>query len=127
MGFDVYRRTAADCGDPVRVNDTPYPRGLPNYMHVDEPPAEEILYEYKVVFVDDQRKPVDPNYPEWAFCDPCSQESWASCPEFSAPLVHGEVRDNLIWLRVDPNCPGTCLLRHLPHRSMARGAERLRG
>jgi hypothetical protein len=60
------------------------------------------MYRYDVRLVDANHQEI----PWWLFCDPCFTFAWESCPQYSAPLVHGTLESNLplwLWLRA---CPG---------------------
>ncbi len=109
VGYDVMRRSLAQCGSPVRLNASPYPRvpGVTHgYTYTEPPPAPGTTFEYRVVLVDANRQPVtlDP-----VSCDFCGSASvnWASCPEFSAPLTQGTLED-LGWALIVQPCGDGC-------------------
>lgn len=107
VGWDVVRRTIADCSAFVRVNATPYPRtpGATETFTFSEPaPVRHALIEYRVVPVDAARQPVQLYAYE---CDGCALPGYVTCPDLSAPLAVGKVTD-LGWAVMVMPCAGTC-------------------
>jgi hypothetical protein len=91
VGFDVLRRSVADCGPFVRVNDQPYPREPGqsyNYTYTESPPERRTTYMYRVIAVDANRQQLSVPC-EW----PCLGYTWASSPRFSAPATQGTLSD----------------------------------
>lgn len=108
VGFDVRRRTVANCGAWVRVNAEPFPRTpgkSETYNLVDVAPVTGTLLEYQVLAVDAERNEV-PLGPECDFW--CSPSAWVSCPDQSAPLTHGTIDDDMGWALLIVPCASTC-------------------
>ena len=108
VGYDIYRRAAATCGDWVRVNPDPFPR-LAGQTHggsfLDSPPVLSSSYQYDVRPVDATRAPVAMGFPD---CEPpCPPPAYAACPDLSAPLVVGTVTD-LGWAVMLTPCATGC-------------------
>src|SRR5262245_4185656 len=55
-GFDVLRRSVGECGPYATVNAQPFPRQASNDYFEVPPPGK--MYEYRVVFVDENRQEV---------------------------------------------------------------------
>jgi hypothetical protein len=108
VGYDVQRRSVADCGAFTRVNDTTFPRTVgANHTHtyVEAAPATETTFEYRVIYVDANHQPVTMIMPDR---DPFSvEQAWVSSPDRSAPATEGLLSDWGWALGVDP-CPQTC-------------------
>lgn len=104
VGYDVLRRSLADCGEFVRVNAEPFPR-LPGVLHghtfAEVPPVANVTYHYRVILVDANRNEVSLG----SDCDCGGNEGWAGCPE--TPLTHGTLEDWGWALNVLP-CPDGC-------------------
>jgi hypothetical protein len=109
IGYDVYRRTPADCGAWVRITSDPVPRVV-GQTHtatvVDTPPESGPLCEYRVWMVDAARQQVLLGPTDCS--PPCSPPAYASCPALASPLVVGTVSD-LGWAVLLSPCSGTCL------------------
>jgi hypothetical protein len=110
VGFDVYRRTVADCGPTVRVNLVPFPREPGHsysYTYTESPPAQRTLYEYWAVFVDADRNPVFFSSPP---CYPCASNAYGTSPPLSAVATKGTLEDWGWTLALVP-CATTCYPR----------------
>jgi hypothetical protein len=108
-GYDLYRRSAEDCGAWVRVNPEPFHRTMgvsESFTFVDTPPAPQ-AYEYEVMLVKDDRTQAPyPDYRECGFwC--CTQRAFAGCPVASVPVAHGLLVD-WGWTLAVERCSGTC-------------------
>ena len=94
VGYDVLRRSVAECGPLLRVNDDPFPH-VPgagdSYTYTEVPPTPRTTYEYQVVFVDTKHQQV--SRPPLSCDIPCIDRDWASCPQYSAPLTEGTLED----------------------------------
>ncbi len=107
IGYDVLRRSQADCGPFVRVNATPYPRNPgvnESFSFTETPAANATTYHYQVILVDAGRNQL---FLGPQACDCSSHWGWASCPEFSAPIAHGTLTD-LGWAVLIQPCPDEC-------------------
>lgn len=107
VGYDVYRRSLADCGGLERVNAAPYPRtpgASEGFTYTEVPPATGTTYNYEVFLVDAARQQVflDP-----VACDCASHHGWASAPAFSAPITQGTLND-LGWALYIQPCADGC-------------------
>lgn len=111
VGYDMMRRSVADCGDWVRLNPEIVPR-IVGQTHggvfVDASAGSSVTWEYRVVPVDAAHQPVIMLSPD---CEPpCVPLSWASCPEASAPIALGRVTDHGQpggFIFIEP-CAGSC-------------------
>ena len=106
LGYDVLRRSLADCGSFVRVNAEPFvriPGANQSYAYTEAPPASHTTFKYRVIPVDANRQEVSLG----ASCDLCAEDGWASCPDFSAPLTQGTLLD-LGWALVVEPCVDGC-------------------
>lgn len=107
-GYDVYRRSMADCGAWVRVNDVPYPRTMgasESFTHVDAPPPSQ-PWEYRVMLVTDDRQQAP--YPSFEAWDMGSwANTYAGCPEALVPVTRGMLQDGG-WTIYLNGCPGSC-------------------
>ena len=105
VGYDLLRRSLSECGPPVRVNDTPFPRvvGTTHGHTFTEPaPSAGTEFEYQIILVDANRQQVSLNGVE---CDCGGRVSFTSCPELSAPITQGTIEDWGWTLFVSP-CGG---------------------
>lgn len=107
-GFDLYRRSAADCGPWVRLTADPIPRLAGQSQQgtlLDTPPAGATQYQYDLWMVDAQRVRM---YPAFPACEPpCPPPAFASCPGLSAPAILGTV-DDWGWAVLLTSCAGSC-------------------
>jgi len=93
VGFDVLRRSTADCSYFTRLNDQPFPRVLdqPASGSYDDATAVPFTpYEYRIVLVDAARNPVTVGVSD---CEPCNQSVWASRIDAQAPATVGTLQD----------------------------------
>lgn len=111
VGYDMMRRSVADCGEWVRLNPEIVPRVVGQThggVFVDASAGTAVTWEYRVVPVDAAHQPVIMLSPD---CEPpCVPLSWASCPEASAPIVVGRVIEFGSpggFLFIEP-CAGSC-------------------
>jgi hypothetical protein len=108
VGYDVLRRSLAECGPFVRVNAEPFPRVLgatESFTYREAAPAPMTTFEYRLAYVDANRQPVVLGV---SACDDCAFAlAWASCPQYSAPLTQGTLGDWGWALYVQPTT-GTC-------------------
>lgn len=105
VGYDVYRRSAAQCGSFVRVNDTIVPRvAVPIDTHsVADPGASPgVAYHYRIVPVDANRDPV-----VLPICD-CFTDVWTNCPQASTTAIQGTIYDDWGWALAIMPCAGSC-------------------
>ena len=93
VGYDVYRRRLDDCNSWTRVNAAMVPRpagmGYSQHQITDTPPLSNVMYEYRVDFVDALRNPAICA----GLCGLCSRYSRASVPALSAPITHGRIEE----------------------------------
>lgn len=105
VGYDVWRRSLADCGAFVRVNAAPFPRAgtTESLTYTEVPPASGTTFQYQVRLVDANRQQL---FLDAIACDCIAHDAWASCPQMSVPLTQGTLQD-LGWaLLVQPCAPG---------------------
>src|SRR5262249_8706017 len=104
VGYDVLRRSLSDCGDFVRVNAEPFartPGQTESFAYSEVPPATGTTFQYRVVLVDASRQQLA----IIPACDLCAPNAWVSCPELSAPIAQGTLRDQGWALFIQP-CAG---------------------
>ena len=117
VGFDVLRRSTADCSYFTRLNDQPFPRVLdqPATGSYDDATAETFKsYEYRVVLVDAARNPVTLGY---TGCEPCLQSTWASRTDGPAPATIGTLQDGgwaLYLVPCDHGCWSAVYIENAP-------------
>ena len=102
-GWDVSRRAVEGCGPWVRLNDEPIPKGSPSVQNVfvtSAPPNE--TYNYQVHAVDADHNPVN------LLCFINTVWDFAVCPEGSAPMTVGKLRDEGGWAMYIEPCAGVC-------------------
>ena len=106
VGWDVVRRPLGECGAFVRVNDASFPRSsneLSSFHTVDTPPATATAYQYRVIPVDAAHQEIH----DYFVFDHGESIFYASCPNFSAPIVVGTIEDWGWALAVTP-CANGC-------------------
>jgi hypothetical protein len=106
-GWDVERRTVADCGAWERATVTPFahtPDRTESFTFTEPPARMRTTYQYRLVMVDAQRRPLVPAPGE---CYDCNPMLYAACPIASAPLTHGTAFD-LGWAVFVFPCTGSC-------------------
>jgi hypothetical protein len=102
VGYDVFRRSAGDCGPYVRLNQEIIPKA-PAFQTLswNDSPTSETVFEYFVDVVDAQRQHVN-----LGFAD-IHTRTWTTCPEFSTPITVGKIEDWGWALYIQP-CAGSC-------------------
>jgi hypothetical protein len=109
VGYDVWRRSVADCGDWVLLNPDVIPRvvGLTHSgSFLDTPPVTSATWRYDVRTVDASRVRVPMGLPD---CEPpCPPPAYAACPDLSAPMVVGSVTGDMGWAVMLSPCPSGC-------------------
>jgi len=111
-GYDVYRRALPGCGDPIRVNATPFPRtpGITeSFTYSEAAPSPQTMFDYQVVPVDDNRNQLFIS-PADCQCGGPTSHGWASCPPYSAPLSQGMLADWGWAVAIATPCPGSCYM-----------------
>ncbi len=95
VGYDLYRRASAGCGEWVRLNPdliARVPGQTQSCSWLDTTPTPATAWTYQVRLVDANRDAVLLPPPACT-SSPCSPPGYAACPDASAPLVVGAVTD----------------------------------
>ena len=101
VGYDVYRRTLADCGGLVRLNPEIIPKApLFQTLSWNDAPPGRTAFEYRVIPVDANRQEVT-----IPFCE-VHTTTWTSCPESSTPITVGRLEDWGWALSIHPCAEG---------------------
>jgi hypothetical protein len=108
VGYDVWRRASAACGEWVRVNPdivARTPGVTQDASYLDATAAPATTYEYRVRLVDASRTPLMFPPPDCLW--PCNPPAFAMCPDYSAPLVVGTVSE-WGWAVLVTGCSSGC-------------------